>query len=101
MTALLSKRLRKANELIHSLAFFDVYGKVARTLLNLASERGRVTEQGTVIDMRLTGIHVKRDSEVSVRYAEELNSSQSSVLLQRADRHEILGQKPPGFQLSL
>ena len=47
------------------------------------------------------GIHVKRDSEVSVRYAEELNSSQSSVLLQRADRHEILGQKPPGFQLSL
>jgi hypothetical protein len=48
-----------------------------------------------------SGIHVKRDSEVSVRYAEELNSSQSSVLLQRADRHEILGQKPPGFQLSL
>ena len=54
MTAVLSKRLRKADELIHSLAFFDVYGKVARTLLNLASERGRVTEQGTVIDMRLT-----------------------------------------------
>lgn len=54
MTAVLSKRLRKANELIHSLAFFDVYGKVARLLLNLAAERGRVTEQGTVIDMRLT-----------------------------------------------
>jgi len=53
-TAVLSKRLRKANELIHSLAFFDVYGKVARMLLNLAAERGRVTEQGTVIDMRLT-----------------------------------------------
>jgi len=54
MTAVLSRRLRKANELIHSLAFFDVYGKVARLLLNLAAERGRVTEQGTVIDMRLT-----------------------------------------------
>lgn len=54
MTAVLSKRLRKANELIHSLAFFDVYGKVARVLLNLAAERGRVTDQGTVIDMRLT-----------------------------------------------
>jgi len=54
MTTVLSKRLRKANELIHSLAFFDVYGKVARVLLNLAAERGRVTEQGTVIDMRLT-----------------------------------------------
>src|SRR5207249_11264315 len=54
MAAVLSKRLRKTNELIHSLAFFDVYGKVARTLLNLASERGRVTEEGTVIDMRRT-----------------------------------------------
>jgi CRP-like cAMP-binding protein len=54
MTAALSKRLRKANELIHSLAFFDVYGKVARVLLNLSAERGRVTDQGTVIDMRLT-----------------------------------------------
>jgi CRP/FNR family transcriptional regulator/CRP/FNR family cyclic AMP-dependent transcriptional regulator len=54
MTSVVSQRLRKANELIHSLAFFDVYGKVARTLLNLAQERGRVTEQGTVIDMRLT-----------------------------------------------
>jgi CRP/FNR family transcriptional regulator/CRP/FNR family cyclic AMP-dependent transcriptional regulator len=54
MAAMLSRRLRKTNELIHSLAFFDVYGKVARTLLNLAQERGRVTEQGTVIDMRLT-----------------------------------------------
>jgi CRP/FNR family transcriptional regulator/CRP/FNR family cyclic AMP-dependent transcriptional regulator len=54
MTSVVSQRLRKANELIHSLAFFDVYGKVARVLLNLATERGRVTEQGTVIDMRLT-----------------------------------------------
>ena len=54
MTSVVSKRLRKANEFIHSLAFFDVYGKVARVLLNLATERGRVTEQGTVIDMRLT-----------------------------------------------
>ncbi len=54
MAAVLSKRLRKANELIHSLAFFDVYGKVARVLLNLVAERGRVTDTGTVIDMRLT-----------------------------------------------
>jgi len=54
MAAVLSKRLRQTNELIHSLAFYDVYGKVARLLLNLAAERGRVTEEGTVIDMRLT-----------------------------------------------
>jgi CRP/FNR family cyclic AMP-dependent transcriptional regulator len=54
MTAALSRRLRKMNELIRSLAFFDVYGKVARVLLTLAAEKGRATEQGTVIDLRLT-----------------------------------------------
>jgi len=54
MTVILSTRLRKANELIHSLAFFDVYGKVARVLLTLAAERGRATAQTTVIDMHLT-----------------------------------------------
>jgi CRP/FNR family transcriptional regulator/CRP/FNR family cyclic AMP-dependent transcriptional regulator len=54
MAAVLSRRLRKVNELVRSLAFYDVYGKVARVLLNLATERGRATERGTVIDLRLT-----------------------------------------------
>jgi cellulose biosynthesis protein BcsQ len=48
-----------------------------------------------------TGIRLRRDNWVSVRYAEELNSTTSSVLLQRADRHGILGEKPPDFQVSL
>jgi CRP/FNR family cyclic AMP-dependent transcriptional regulator len=54
MTAALSRRLRKMNELIRSLVFFDVYGKVARVLLTLMAEKGRATAQGTVIDLRLT-----------------------------------------------
>ena len=54
MAAVLSRRLRKVNELIRSLAFYDVYGKVARVLLSLAAERGRATGHGTVIDLRLT-----------------------------------------------
>lgn len=54
MAAVLSRRLRATDELIRSLAFFDVYGKVARVLLTLAAEKGRATEQGTVIDLRLT-----------------------------------------------
>jgi CRP/FNR family transcriptional regulator, cyclic AMP receptor protein len=54
MTTVLSRRLRKMNELIRSLVFFDVYGKVARVLLTLVAEKGRVTAQGTVIDLRLT-----------------------------------------------
>ncbi len=47
------------------------------------------------------GICLRRDSWVSVMYAEELNSTKSSVSLQRTDRHEILGQKPADFQVSV
>jgi integrase len=52
-------------------------------------------------DIDFTGIHVKRDSWVSVMYAEELNSGKSSVPLQRTDRHGSMGQKSADFQLSL
>jgi len=37
------------------------------------------------------GIHLRWDNWASVRYAEELNSGKSSVTLQRADRHGIVG----------
>jgi hypothetical protein len=47
------------------------------------------------------GIRLRRDSLVSVRYAEELNSTTSSVTLQRTDRHGILGQKSSHLQVSL
>ena len=47
------------------------------------------------------GIHLRRDTWVSVRYAEALNSTKSSVNLQSTDRHDILGQKRPDFQVSL
>ena len=51
--------------------------------------------------VEIRGIRLRRDNWVSVRYAEKLNSGKSSVLLQRADRHGILGEKPPDFQVSL
>ena len=44
------------------------------------------------------GSHLRRDNLVSVMYSEELNSTKSSVFLQRTDRHGILGQKPSDFQ---
>jgi len=47
------------------------------------------------------GIRLRRDSWVSVMYAEALNSTTSSVTLQRTDRHGILGQKPWHLQVSL
>jgi CRP/FNR family transcriptional regulator/CRP/FNR family cyclic AMP-dependent transcriptional regulator len=54
MAAVLSRRLRATYELIQSLAFFDVYGKVAQMLLTLAAQRGRRTMEGVTIDLRLT-----------------------------------------------
>ena len=38
-------------------------------------------------ELHRQGICLRRDNWVSVRYAEELNSTTSSVTLQRADRH--------------
>ena len=54
-----------------------------------------------LVSTRGRGIRLRRDNWVSVRYAEELNSTTSSVTLQRADRHGIVGAKPPDFQVSL
>jgi CRP/FNR family cyclic AMP-dependent transcriptional regulator len=50
----LSRRLRKSSELVRSLAFLDAHGKVARVMFTLAVEKGRRTEQGTIVEMRLT-----------------------------------------------
>jgi hypothetical protein len=44
------------------------------------------------------GIHLTRDNLASVRYAEGLNSTTSSVIHQRTDRHEIVGEKSADFQ---
>ena len=51
--------------------------------------------------LKAMGIRLRRDSWVSVMYAEELNSTKSSVTLQRTDRHGILGQTSANFQLFL
>jgi len=40
MVAVMSRRLRKADESIASLTFFDAYGKVSRLLLDLAAREG-------------------------------------------------------------
>jgi hypothetical protein len=48
---------------------------------------------------RLTGYPVRRDNLVSAMYSTGLNSTTSLVIPQRTDRHGILDQKPPDFQL--
>ena len=52
-----------------------------------------------ISSMASTGIHLKRDNSVSVKYSEGLNSTTISATHQRADRHGILGQKSSDYQL--
>jgi CRP/FNR family transcriptional regulator, cyclic AMP receptor protein len=50
----LSKRLRNTNQMVEDLIFLDVYGRVAKKLLELAEAHGVKTEDGVRIDVRLT-----------------------------------------------
>lgn len=50
----LSKRLRNTDQMVENLIFLDVYGRVAKKLLELADTHGVPTENGTRIDVRLT-----------------------------------------------
>ncbi len=50
----LSKRLRTTNQMVEDLIFLDVYGRVAKKLLELAEMHGTQVDDGVRIDMRLT-----------------------------------------------
>jgi CRP/FNR family transcriptional regulator/CRP/FNR family cyclic AMP-dependent transcriptional regulator len=50
----LSRRLRKTDRKVEELIFLDVYGRVAKRLLDLADEHGVPANNGTMIDVRLT-----------------------------------------------
>jgi CRP/FNR family cyclic AMP-dependent transcriptional regulator len=50
----LSKRVRMANQMVEDLIFLDVYGRVAKKLLELSEEYGITTDDGVRIDLRLT-----------------------------------------------
>lgn len=50
----LSKRLRNTDQMVENLIFLDVYGRVAKKLLELSEAHGIKVENGTLIDVRLT-----------------------------------------------
>ncbi|GAC1567456.1 MAG: Crp/Fnr family transcriptional regulator [Ktedonobacteraceae bacterium] len=50
----LTRRLRNTDEMVEDLIFLDVYGRVAKKLLELADAHGIKTESGIRIDVRLT-----------------------------------------------
>jgi len=50
----ISKRLRNTNEQVEDLIFLDVYGRVAKKLLELADAHGAKVEDGVRIEVRMT-----------------------------------------------
>ena len=50
----LSNRLRSTDQMVEDLIFLDVYGRVAKKLLELADVHGAKVENGIRIDVRLT-----------------------------------------------
>jgi len=51
---MMSQRLRAANDIIESLSFLDVQGRVARFLLDLAAKSGTEAPEGVVIPLPYT-----------------------------------------------
>ncbi|HVL81686.1 MAG TPA: Crp/Fnr family transcriptional regulator [Actinomycetota bacterium] len=51
---ILSRRLRRANEALQDAAFFDVAGRVARRLADLADEHGAPGPEGTAITVPIS-----------------------------------------------
>ncbi len=54
LLAILSKRLRRANSKMESLAYMDVAGRLARYLLDLARDHGQVLGNGWIVVRRPT-----------------------------------------------
>jgi CRP/FNR family transcriptional regulator len=50
----LGRRLRHTNEALQDIAFFDVPGRVARRIADLAESHGRATDEGVLIDLPLS-----------------------------------------------
>jgi CRP/FNR family transcriptional regulator/CRP/FNR family cyclic AMP-dependent transcriptional regulator len=50
----LARRIRHLNDQISDVFFLDLNGRLARTLLNLAEQHGRKTEEGKLIEIPLT-----------------------------------------------
>ena len=54
LLVMMSQRLRAANDIIESLSFLDVQGRVARLLLEIASKSGTETPEGMAIPLPYT-----------------------------------------------
>ncbi|MCG3771026.1 MAG: CRP-like cAMP-activated global transcriptional regulator [Nitrosomonadaceae bacterium] len=51
--AMLSRRLRNTNDLIADTLFLDTPTRIAKKLMDLATDFGRKTDEGIIIDLRL------------------------------------------------
>jgi CRP/FNR family transcriptional regulator, cyclic AMP receptor protein len=95
LLVVLSQRLRHTNMLVHDAAFFDVRGRLARVLLELARENGAAEPSGALVCPQLTQselasmVGVTRESiNKWLRYFER-----SGAVTRRAGRLVVLDPK--------
>jgi CRP-like cAMP-binding protein len=50
----MARHIRRLNSQLSDIFFLDLPGRLARTLLRLADEHGRLVEDGVLIDLTLT-----------------------------------------------
>lgn len=92
----LTTRLRRANQQIETLALLDVYGRVARLIVDLAKEEGRRLKDGRVAFRRATHQEI----------ANRIGTTRETVTrilkdLERAGRIKVEGKElvvPPDFE---
>lgn len=92
----LSQRLRRANHQISTLALLDVYGRVARVILDMAREEGRRLKDGRIAFRRATHQEIANrigtTRETVTRMLKDLERQD----LVKVEGREILLQ--PGFE---
>jgi len=87
----MSRRLRKADEIISNLALLDVFGRVARVLLDLASEDGQEQEEGIEIKARPTQQEIANMAGTSREtVSRALSEFQKRGLIQATGRSIVL-----------
>jgi hypothetical protein len=98
--ALLIERSRLGVELTDVMGFgIEIVIVAIEPVLTLMRLEINLLENATDVGPADRGIPVRRDNLVSAMYSTGLNSTTSLVTPQRTDRHGILDQKPPAFQL--
>jgi CRP/FNR family transcriptional regulator len=94
----LSRRLRSASDLVHSLAVERVERRIARMLLKLAASAAQPSQNGLVIDLPLTRQDIADMTGTTVETAIRVMSRFRKQGLITTERGRVIVLDPPGLR---